>query len=338
MTALAVVHLCNVVRRAYLRAMQRLILSLLLLLSATAAAPVPEGMSIIRATPMAFDSSDVGRGRAGDLQFLGGWRLDSRDPRFGGLSAMAFTAAGRLTAVGDQGTLFHLDVRGAQPTGSVVGALPAGPGKVATKATRDAESMTVAPDGRLWIGFEAANAVWRYAPGMARGEEGLRPEAMRAWPGNTGPEAMARLADGRFLVLCEACPGKPDGTTSGLLFPGDPVAGGDPVLFRYRLPPGYQVTDAALLPDGRVILLHRRFRILDGVSAIVAVADPAEIRAGEVWEAREIARLAPPLAVDNMEAVAVAQESGETILWIASDDNFNPLQRTLLLKFRLASE
>jgi hypothetical protein len=39
-----------------------------------------------------------------------------------------------------------------------------------------------------------------------------------------------------------------------------------------------------------------------------------------------------------MEALAVEREGGRTILWIASDDNFNPLQRTLLLKFGLDEE
>jgi hypothetical protein len=39
-----------------------------------------------------------------------------------------------------------------------------------------------------------------------------------------------------------------------------------------------------------------------------------------------------------MEALSVDSENGRTILWIASDDNFNPLQRTLLLKFALADD
>jgi hypothetical protein len=36
-----------------------------------------------------------------------------------------------------------------------------------------------------------------------------------------------------------------------------------------------------------------------------------------------------------MEALSVTRELGRTIVWIASDDNFSPLQRTLLLKFAL---
>jgi hypothetical protein len=50
----------------------------------------------------------------------------------------------------------------------------------------------------------------------------------------------------------------------------------------------------------------------------------------------ELARLAAPYAVDNLEGISVtAGPRGETLLWILSDDNFNPLQRNMLLLFEL---
>ena len=40
--------------------------------------------------------------------------------------------------------------------------------------------------------------------------------------------------------------------------------------------------------------------------------------------------------IDNMEGIAVHRNAaGETILTLISDDNFNPLQRTILLRFAL---
>jgi len=48
-----------------------------------------------------------------------------------------------------------------------------------------------------------------------------------------------------------------------------------------------------------------------------------------------VARLAPPLNIDNMEALSIVSEGDKIIVWIASDDNFNPLQQTLLMKFAL---
>ena len=103
----------------------------------------------------------------------------------------------------------------------------------------------------------------------------------------------------------------------------------------YRAPAGYAVTDAAELPDGRLLILHRRFTLLDGVSAKLAIVDPRAIAAGRTISGIEIATLAPPLTVDNMEGLAVERERGRTIVWIASDDNFSVLQRNLLLKFAL---
>ena len=48
-----------------------------------------------------------------------------------------------------------------------------------------------------------------------------------------------------------------------------------------------------------------------------------------------IARLAPPLTVDNMEGIAIRREGGRTFVYLISDDNQSKVQRTLLLKFEL---
>jgi hypothetical protein len=124
-----------------------------------------------------------------------------------------------------------------------------------------------------------------------------------------------------------------------LLFEGDPaLAATRTVPMRYRPPAGFRVTDAALLPDGRLLLLHRRFGLLEGWSAVIAVADVRGLAEGGVIEPRELARLASPLTRDNMEALSVTSQGGRTIVWIASDDNFTPwFQQTLLLKFALAT-
>jgi hypothetical protein len=43
--------------------------------------------------------------------------------------------------------------------------------------------------------------------------------------------------------------------------------------------------------------------------------------------------------IDNMEGLAMHRNAqGETILTLVSDDNFSPVQRTLLLQFALVGE
>jgi len=44
-------------------------------------------------------------------------------------------------------------------------------------------------------------------------------------------------------------------------------------------------------------------------------------------------------SIDNMEGLSVHRGAdGETVLTMISDDNFSPLQRTLLLQFTLVGE
>ena len=104
----------------------------------------------------------------------------------------------------------------------------------------------------------------------------------------------------------------------------------------YRTAQGFVPTDAATLPNGDVLVLSRYFRLLGGFKARLERIPAGAIRACAVLRGELLARFAPPLAVDNFEGVAVTRDAdGGTLVYILSDDNFNFLQRTLLLLFRL---
>ncbi|MBB5684494.1 esterase-like activity of phytase family protein [Sphingobium boeckii] len=291
----------------------------------------------IVATPVPLDPDHPKRGRAGGLIYLGGWVLQGKAPGFGGISGMAMDRDA-LMLISDAGGFMRLtvDSQGAI-RGARFGDFRGGPGTGARRRDRDSESIAIdSASGRIWVGFERFNAIARYAPGFAAMEALAFPAAMKAWPGNGGPEAMVRLSDGRFLVFSEAAGQR--GQNDALLFDRDPT---DPaaksVVFRYRPPAGYRITEAKSLPDGRLILLHRRLSFPEYFSAKVAILDPAEIKEGAIAQGKEIASLVRPMAVDNMEAMAVTQENRRTIIWIGSDDNFGgTFQRTLLMKFALS--
>ena len=296
-------------------------------------APLP-AVQWVRFEPVAFDESDTGRRRDGRLVWLGEWKLTSNDPRFGGLSAM-HVADGRVTAFSDAGWLirFPLPTTGAQVRAEI-GPLPEGPGVVALKSDRDIESLIVA-GSQAWIGLEGRNAIWRYDRRTWRVTSWAAPRAMHRWPSNRGAEAMLRLPDGRFVIFEEG-----DGraaTSRALLFAGDPSVRGTRVATMiYAKPRGYRTTDATLLPDGRALVLQRRFAFLEGVSAKLSLVDLGGLGDGAVLRPRPVADFHRPINVDNMEALSVTREGRRTILWIASDDNNNPLQRTLLMKFAWA--
>lgn len=296
-------------------------------------APVdPLGLAV---TPVPLDHADRAHVRVGALTYVGGWQLRGADRRFGGISSLT-VQDDRLVGLSDSGVAFWIEPHPGGVALRRIHALPKGPPGDVPKVALDSESSTYDPaSGRIWAGFETSNQIWRYAPGLTRAEAHVAPPAMADWPGNRGPEAMVRLRDGRFLVFEETGAVRRDGANEALLFPGDPTSGVSPIRFAYRPPQDFAITDATELPDGRVLLLHRDFSLTQGARAALTVFDPREIAPGKLIEGREIARLAPPLTVDNMEGVAVTREQGRTIVWIVSDDNFNPLQRTLLLKFAL---
>ncbi len=315
-----------------------LIGALALLATITGPGPRPPppgpGEAVIAVSRVPLDPADPRRRRAGSLRFLDGWSLTSADARFGGLSGL-HVEAGTATAVSDVGVVMRFPLPGARARLPVrFDPLVEGPGPRTSKANRDSEALAVAGD-RLWVLFERYNMVWRYDRQSLRARSAARPAGLRRWGGNRGAEALVALADGRFLILLE---GQDDDRpfSEAVLVAGDPAVPGAPAArLRYRRPPGHRATDAARLPDGRILVVNRRFRLLEGMSARLVVLDPAGMREGATLEGREIARFEPPLTVDNMEALSVTREGGRTIVWIASDDNFSPLQRTLLLKFEL---
>lgn len=295
------------------------------------------GPGEMTATRVALDPADPARRRVGALYFLGGVALDSPDPAFGGFSAL-HVSGDRFTMLGDGGGIARFRMDGAGRVDDVRFAdLPAGPGGLWKKEDRDSESMGVDPaTGAIWVGFEHWNAIWRYAPGFARATGKTVPAAMEDWSFNGGPESLVRRADGSFVILSESHFADDGSGSSGRIFAGDPVAGAASYGFRLRAPKGWRASDAAELPDGRMLVLLRRFALGErGFSNALLLVEPGAIRPGAVVRGRVIATLAHPLVHDNFEGLAVTREQGRTILWLVSDDNHGVLQRTLLLKFAL---
>jgi hypothetical protein len=293
-------------------------------------APPPPAVSFVRFEKV--DAPDAAQVKAlGGLRWRGGWSIGSNDPRLGGISAM-HVEAGDVSAFSDAGWLIRFPL----PQGQAVepARIVPLPGMAATadrKADRDVEAMAV--HGPLaWVILERRNVAIRYRRAGWRADSAAKPAAMDRWRANNGTEAMLRLPDGRFLVFSE---GK-RGLSDVLMFLGDPATPGTrAVRMRYRPPEGYRITDAALTPDGRMLLLNRSLNLLKGgFTAKLSAAPIPEARQGALISAEVIGELNRPLS-DNMEALSVTREGGRTILWMASDDNYNSVQRTLLLSFSL---
>lgn len=273
--------------------------------------------------------------RKGMLRFVRGWRLESPNPAFGGFSAMAIVGPDRFQLASDGGYGARLTLPpGGRVEDALIAPLPS-PGRRANKKSAgDFEAMAFdRASGVTWVALEGRNQVWRFDAALARVESRAVLPKPR-WPVNSGPEAMVRLADGRTLIFSEDASDDPRGRAA-LLFAGDPaVPGARATRFVYADEGKGLVSDAAALPDGRILLVHRKLGLRPVFTTIVAIADPADIRPDGVIRSRAIGRVPAPLA-ENYEGAAVEVRGGRTFLWLVSDDNFNSWQRSLLVEFEL---
>ena len=213
-----------------------------------------------------------------------------------------------------------------------------GPGTGAIKRHRDSESLAQDPrTGRGWVGFENRNAIWRYDAGLTRAERQVRPAAMAEWSIAGGAEAMVRLRSGQFLVISETA--RPKGMPEArivLRFAGDPTERGPaPESLAYVPPADYDPTDMAELPDGRLLVLNRRLSLPGLFTAKLVLLDLRRARPRAPVRGIELATFEHPVQHDNFEALAITREGADTIVWIASDDNGEFWEQSLLLKFRL---
>ncbi|MBB5699015.1 esterase-like activity of phytase family protein [Sphingomonas yantingensis] len=277
------------------------------------------------------------RRRIGALTFLDGIILKETGRGIGGYSALV-VAGTRITTISDGGTVLAFDWLGGERLANVrYASLTDGPGRGWSKLDRDTESLARDPaTGTMWVGYERANAIWRYTPDLSHATGHVAPSAMSRWEDNGGPESLVKLADGRFLTIAETPADAGPGLRHGIVFSGDPVVRGTrQFAFSYRPPAGTHPSDATELPDGRILVLNRGVALPHGLYNILTVIDRDAIRPGAVVSGREVARLEAPAIHDNFEGIAATQDRGHTILWLISDDNQFFLQRTLLLKFQL---
>lgn len=287
------------------------------------------------------------RRRVGRLTYLGGVELKRPDPVFGGF--LSLTVEGNaerqhFTLLSDGGYIVRFDMDAAWRIGARQFAeLPGGPSTGWEKRDRDSESMIVDPaTGDLSIGFEYANAIWRYDHQLKVVRRHAAPPAMHSWHENGGPEAMVRLPDGATIVFAETVLPKLRRTLQrapgriAIRFSGDStVEPNSRFGFVYLPPENYDPSDATLLPDGRILVLNRRFALPFNFTAKLTIIDPKAIRPGARVKGEEIAPFTAPLLHDNFEGLVVLQEGPDTVIWMVSDDNQLFLQRSLLLKFRL---
>ena len=192
------------------------------------------------------------------------------------------------------------------------------------KYLADAEGLAILPNGELLVSFERDHRVWRYdREGRWLGERVI-PDF--PFTENEGMEGIAAAGDDAFWVsgenggnwLCGAgaCEASADSMAADSL-PDD------------VLRPTSLIVDPNR-PD-RVWVLQRAYhsdRNTNTIGITQRIISDDTVR----WVG--VATFTAPATVDNFEGIAaVRRPDGGVRLYILSDDNFNPGQRTLLLAF-----
>jgi len=191
----------------------------------------------------------------------------------------------------------------------------------------DAEAMLLLPGGGLVVADEGCGCLVSFAAGAARPTGPSRPvPGLGGGELNQGVEALAGLPDGALLAIGEAEDGGADRHRAVRM-----GGGRDARTRYYRSAPGFRPTDAAA-SGPYLFVLERSVSILGGWrSRLVALArdrlDDAEATLAE----RELAVLSGPRIGENHEALAVVRDGAGYRILLIADDNFSPLQRTLLV-------
>jgi hypothetical protein len=121
-------------------------------------------------------------------------------------------------------------------------------------------------------------------------------------------------------------------TSSGLV---QPTSG----TFALRRSDDFDVSDCAIAPHGALLVLERRFSWARGVAMRIRSVPLAAIKPGALLEGPELIFADMGHQIDNMEGLALHRAAdGAIVLTLISDDNFSPLQRTVLLQFTLTGE
>ena len=332
-----------------MRAVLRSLFAVCLLAAAcTGGSPPPAGAQEqpleIKSSSLPFKIDEPSAKGIGRLVWRGGIAMTANSRNFGGWSDLHVSPDGKnLTSISDEGAWLTATIDydgGANLAGlsnARIGQLHGLDGAlIESKAEADAEGMTRLPDGSWLVAFERRHRLWRYQTLTATPTPVEGPDDIGRQPANGGIEALTALADGRVIAISEEYSVKAD-TVMGWI--GQPQPGGRYQWrsFSYATIPDFRPTAITLLPDGSFATLERAFDMVRGVRVRVMRFDAAQLVADGTVRAEELARLASPYAVDNLEGLSATKGArGETLLWLISDDNFNPLQRNILMLFEMA--
>jgi hypothetical protein len=301
-----------------------------------------------------LSSANLKETQAGVLLYRGGLEITSPDGRFGGWSGLLVSADGtHMLSQSDEGHWLRArlayDDRGnlsGITDGQIADMEAADGSKLAPKAEADAEGLAAVSDkgldGPVAISFERDARIWRYDVSSSLDVAPTdipAPKEIRTLDFNSGLEGLTRFSPGLLFTVAETPQIRGNDHPAWLVpIPGQARTVQFAALSVIHHDP-YEISDAAMSPDGRQLYLLERhyFGPIRGVVDAVRRIEASDVKAGARLGGSEIAKFTMHENIDNMEGLALRRDArGHTLLYMISDDNYNlVLQRTVLLMFEL---
>ncbi|MBO6781699.1 MAG: esterase-like activity of phytase family protein [Alphaproteobacteria bacterium] len=280
----------------------------------------------------------AGQNRVGRLFWRGGVELNFRNSRFGGVSAMQVELGGRTAyLITDRGDLAEVTLeydRSGNLSAAELAELRSviGAGGRGTDAAM--EAIARMPDGGWLVAFERNHRLMHFRRSKAPLQTVPRllttPVGLERASPRRGIEAAAATDDRKVLLIGEDIPTAPGFSQAWL---GD---GSTWTPMTYAMFKPYRPVGATMLPNGNILVIERRGSVNRPTGTRFALINKRLLRPGAPIQTSEVARLEPPFVTANFEAIATAQGlQGQTLLYVASDNEFSPGRPTLLLMFEL---
>lgn len=275
------------------------------------------------------EAVEIAPGKLKRLRLRGTRVLTAETDHFGGFSGL-LVRDGRMKAVTDAGWLLEAPLvdgsDGLEPGLARMVALTDPDGALLDKSGGDAEGLAVL-DGRFFVSFERDHRIMEIGEG-AQLQGLLQYRAFETLGSNKGLESLATLPDRALIAIAEA-----SGTEGHPVFvlEGDELHQGTLV----EVAP-YSVTGADVGPDGLLYLVQRYYSPLTGVRIRIDRMALTEEGFPLPGTRQLLAEYESGSGIDNMEGISVWTDAqGRLRLALISDDNFNFVQRTLLMDFEL---
>jgi len=327
------------------------VIAVLVLVATTLAAssqriPAPPARIEIRSVQLDnFNVRDPSQRQFGALEFRGGIELTSPHREFGGLSAIRVAPDGaHFIALTDnahwlRGRILY---RGNVPVGITDAEIAPmlGPDGRTLASHRWSDTESIAEDGgTLYVGVERRHQILRFDYGkdglLARGQLIPMPAGLRKLPRNKGLECLVFVPNG--LPLAGTLIGISErGLDADSNIQAFLIGGQRPGEFTVKRSSDYDITDCALTPDGGLVILERHFSLRRGAAMRMRRIALSAVTPGTLVEGPILTEADFGYQIDNMEGLSINRDArGDLVFTLVSDDNFAPIQRTILLQFTL---